>query len=125
MFSGIDQRWTLKADDVPIEASLNGMLAAEVTIDVAKTLVMAGTTLSDMTASDLNVIAATEYTITATTKLTFHSDSLFTVVMPSSMMEVYAQGTYIGVIRLVNVTIFPGINTVSKSVKLGNFYSNF
>lgn len=122
MFHGIDQHWTLKADNVPIKASLNGILASELTIDLNKTIVMAGFTLTDMRASDMKVISATEYTLTVTTTMTFHSDSVFTGVLPASELEVYSQGTYIGIIQLIDVTIRSGINMVSKSVKLGNVH---
>ena len=110
-------------------------------VNIDKDLVLKGSNLYDFIASNFNVASATNYTVTTVADLNFISNSIFTFILPDTLMAVYCNDTYVGYAPLQSLSMTPGLNIISNQSlviesypkngsytnreKLNSFFSNY
>mmetsp|Transcript_48076 Transcript_48076/g.77014 ORF Transcript_48076/g.77014 Transcript_48076/m.77014 type:complete len:624 (-) Transcript_48076:44-1915(-) len=114
LLQNTDQVWHLSGNDIvlTVDTGFFGKVAYSVNID--KDLILKGSNLYDFVASDFNVNAATNDTVTTLSNLNFISSSIFSFRLPDSLMAVYLHDTYIGYAPLAAFSIKPGLNVLSN-----------
>ena len=114
LLKNIDQTWHLSGNDVTLTVDTGFMGKIDYSVDINKDLVLKGTNLYDFIASDFNVDSATNYTVTTIADLNFISNSIFTFILPDTLMAVYLNDEYIGYAPLPSLIMKPGLNIINN-----------
>ena len=131
MLQNADQTWHLHGEGAKLTVA-----SIDFTVNINQDLVLSGSKLYNFVASDMDIVAGSADSIESVSNLQFISDSIFTFVLPDSLMNVYFDGVYIGYSPLKSMSMVPGLNLVSNQsivivktaeneLKLNEFFSAY